>query len=69
VSSCEWRQEAERAFQLYKARQVADQQGSGAVAVEGGQEGKEGEEGRAIVDYAVHGLKGDLFPDLMEYMR
>jgi hypothetical protein len=34
-------QEAERAYLLWKARQVADQQGSGAVAVvEGGQEGK-----------------------------
>jgi hypothetical protein len=60
-------QEAERAYLLWKARQVADQQGSGAVAVEGGQEGEEGEEGKALVDFAVHGLKGDLFPDLMEY--
>jgi hypothetical protein len=23
---------------------------------------------RAQVDWVVHGLKGDLFPDLMEYM-
>jgi hypothetical protein len=38
------------------------------VAVEGGQEGKEAEEGRALVDWVVHGLKGDLFPDLMEFM-
>jgi uncharacterized protein len=58
-------QEAERAYLLWKAREVADQQGSGAVAVEGG---KEGEEGEALVDFAVHRLKGDLFPDLMEYM-
>jgi hypothetical protein len=58
-------QEAERAYLLWKARQVADQQGSGAVAVEGGQEA---EERKALVDYAVHRLKGDLFPDLMEYM-
>jgi hypothetical protein len=57
------RQEAERAYQLWKARQVADQQGSGAVAVPRGQEG---EEGRALVDWVVHGLKGDLFPDLVE---
>jgi hypothetical protein len=57
------RQEAERAYQLWKARQVADQQGSGAVAVEGGQRG---EEGRALVDWVVHGLKRDLFPDLTE---
>jgi hypothetical protein len=61
-------QEAERAYVLWKARQVADQQGSGAVAVEGGHEGKEAEEGRALVDWVVHGLKGDLFPDLMEMM-
>jgi hypothetical protein len=47
---------------------VADQQGSGAVAVEGEEEGKEGEGKEALVDFAVHGLKGDLFPDLMEYM-
>jgi hypothetical protein len=61
-------QEAERAYLLWKARQVADQQGSGALAVEGGHEGKEGEERKALVDFAVHGLKGDLFPDLMELM-
>jgi hypothetical protein len=44
---------------------VADQQGSGAVAVEGGQEGEAKE---ALVDFAVHRLKGDLSSDLMEYM-
>jgi hypothetical protein len=58
-------QEAERAYLLWKARQVADQHGSGAVAVEGGQEGEVKE---ALVDHVLHGLKGDLFPDLMEYM-
>jgi hypothetical protein len=57
------RQEAERAYLLWKARQVADQQGSGAVAVQGGDE-----EERALVDFTLHRLKGDLFPDLMEYM-
>jgi hypothetical protein len=57
-----WLQEAERAYLLWKARQVADQQGSGAVAV------PRGEEEEALVDYAVHGLKGDLFPELMDYM-
>jgi hypothetical protein len=45
---------------------VADQQGSGAVAVPRG--GPEGEMKEALLDFAVHGLKGDLFPDLMEYM-
>jgi hypothetical protein len=44
---------------------VADEQGSGAVAVPRGQEG---EEGTALVGWVVHGLKGDLFPDLMEMM-
>jgi hypothetical protein len=44
---------------------VADQQGSGAVAVQGWQRG---DEGKALLDFAVHGLKADLFPDLMEYM-
>jgi hypothetical protein len=34
-------------------------------AEEGGQEGEAKE---ALVDWVVHGLKGDLFPDLMEYM-
>jgi hypothetical protein len=65
-----WRggQEAERAYLLWKARQVADQQGSGAVAVGGGRGGQEGEKGKALLDFALHGLKGDLFPDLMEYM-
>jgi hypothetical protein len=62
-------QEAERACLLYKARQVADQQGSGAVTVEGGQEGEDGEKKKALLDFAVHRLKGDLFTDLMEYMR
>jgi hypothetical protein len=61
-------QEAERAYQLWKARQVADQQGSGAVAVVAGQEGEEGEKGKALVDWVVHGLKGDLFPVLTEFM-
>jgi hypothetical protein len=60
LSSSLW-QEAERAYLLWKARQVADQEGSGAVAVEG-------EERKALLDFAVHGLKGDLFTDLMEYM-
>jgi hypothetical protein len=57
-------QEWERAYQLWKARQVADQQGSGAVTVEGEEEQAK----KALLDYAVHELKGDLFPDLMEYM-
>jgi hypothetical protein len=64
-----WWQEAERAYQLWKARQVADQQGSGAVAVVSeGEEGEEGEAKRALVDFALNGLKADLFPDLMEMM-
>jgi hypothetical protein len=46
---------------------VADQQGSGAVAVEG-EEGKEGEAKEALLDFAVNFLKGDLFPELMEFM-
>jgi hypothetical protein len=58
-------QDAERVYLLWKARQISDQQGSGAVAVEGGQRG---EEGRALVDWVVHGLKGDLFSDVMEMM-
>jgi hypothetical protein len=44
---------------------VADQRGSGAVAVP---QEREGEEGKALLQYAVHELKGDLFPDLMEFM-
>jgi hypothetical protein len=44
---------------------VADQQGIDAVAVDGDEEG---DARKALVDFAVHGLKGDLFPDLMEYM-
>jgi hypothetical protein len=65
---CHVWQEAERAYLLWKARQVADEQGSGAVAVAGGDEGKEGEAKEALVDFAVNKLKGDLFPQLMEYM-
>jgi hypothetical protein len=60
--------EAERAYLLWKARRVADQQGSGAVAVKGGQEGEEGGAKEALVDFAVNFLKGDLFLDLMEFM-
>jgi hypothetical protein len=51
-----------------KARQVADQQGSGAVAVPRGRGGLEVKKTSALVDFVVHRLKGDLFPDLMEYM-
>jgi hypothetical protein len=50
---------------------VADQQGSGAVAVEGGQEGEEEEakkEKMALVDFVVHAMKEDLFPQFMEMM-
>jgi hypothetical protein len=61
-------QEAERAYQLWKARQVADQKGSGAVAVEGEEGGEEREERKALVDFVVKRLQGDLFPDLMELM-
>jgi hypothetical protein len=54
---------------LWKARQVADQQGSGAVAVRGVGEEEKGEEAKeALLDFAVNALKGDLFPDLMDYM-
>jgi hypothetical protein len=63
-----WWQEAERAYLLWKARQVADRQGSGAVAVGEGRGGQEGETGKALLDFAVHRLKGDLFSDLMEMM-
>jgi hypothetical protein len=47
---------------------VADQQGSGAVAVVGDDQGEEREAKEALVDFAVHRLKGDLFPDLMDFM-
>jgi hypothetical protein len=63
-----WWQEVERAYLLWKARRVADQEGSGAVAVRGGEEGEKAEKREALLDFAVHGLKGDLFPSLMELM-
>jgi hypothetical protein len=68
---CAWRggQEAERAYQLWKARQVADQQGSGAVVVPRGRGGLEVKKTRALLDFALHHLKGDLFPDLMDMMQ
>jgi hypothetical protein len=34
----------------------------------GGRGGQEGEAQKAILDFALHRLKGDLFPDLMELM-
>jgi hypothetical protein len=66
MMSCPWRggQEAERAYQLWKARQVADQQGSGAVAVDGGSRGQE-----VLMDFTLHHLKGDLFTELMDMMQ
>jgi hypothetical protein len=64
VVSCVCWQEAERAYLLFKARQVADQQGSGAVAVRG----QEGEAARDLANYVVNTMKKDLFPDLMNFM-
>jgi hypothetical protein len=58
-----WWQEAERAYQLWKARQVVDQQGTRAVVVREGRRAK-----RALVDFVVKGMKGDSFSELMEYM-
>jgi hypothetical protein len=71
VLKCGGSQEAELAYQLWKARQVADQQGSGAVAVGAGRvrrRGEEGEAGEALVEFVVKRLKKDLFPSLMEMM-
>jgi hypothetical protein len=48
---------------------VADQQGGGAVAVEGASRAQEGEARKAVLDFALHGLKKDLFPDLMDMMQ
>jgi hypothetical protein len=54
---------------LWKARQVADQHGSGAVAVRGWWSWEqETRKRKALVDFVVHDLKGDLFPELMGYM-
>jgi hypothetical protein len=60
-------QEAERAYLLWKARQVADQRRRGAVVIVGPR-GRGGEEQKALMNFAVHELKGDLFADLMEHM-
>jgi hypothetical protein len=65
VSSWAWWQESERTYLLRKARELADQRGIGAVAVIGDEEGKEGEESSAVLDYVVHELKGDLFTELV----
>jgi hypothetical protein len=71
VGSCPWcgGQEAERAYLLWKARGVAEQKGSGAVAVRGRSRGPEGETKEAVVDFVVHHLKGDLFLELMDMVR
>jgi hypothetical protein len=55
-------------YRLCKARLVVDKHGSGAVAVEGGSEGEEGEKGKALVAWVVHALKQDLFPSLVELL-
>jgi hypothetical protein len=39
------------------------------VSVVAATEGEEGRTRAALVDFAVHGLKADLFKDLMEMMR
>jgi hypothetical protein len=38
------------------------------VALGGARGGQEGEAEKALLDYVVHGLKGDLFPNMMEMM-
>jgi hypothetical protein len=68
---CPWRggQEAEIAYQVWKARQVIDRQGSGAVAVKAGEEqGGKGEAKKALLEFVLQHLNGDLFPDLMSMM-
>jgi hypothetical protein len=63
-------QEAERAYLLYKARQWPTSRGAARWRWWGGdEEGEEGEKKKALLDFVVHRLNGDLFPDLMEYMR
>jgi hypothetical protein len=45
---------------------VADDEGSGAVTVKAGEEqGEKGEAKKALLEFVVLHLKGDLFPDLM----
>jgi hypothetical protein len=63
-----WWEKAERAYVLWKARQMVDQHGSGAVAVECEEEGEEGEAKEALVDFTMNFLKGDLFSELVDYM-
>jgi hypothetical protein len=46
---------------------VAEQQGSGAVTIRRVR-GQGSLAKTALFDNAVHGLKADLFPELMEYM-
>jgi hypothetical protein len=65
VLSWACRQEAERAYLLSKARHVAEQRGRGFVAVE---EAGGTQQGKALVDFVVHGLKAELFPELIELM-
>jgi hypothetical protein len=57
-------QEAQKAYMLWKARQMVDQLGSGTAAVLGAE--KYGRS--ALVDFAIHGLKEDLFSEVMDYM-
>jgi hypothetical protein len=47
---------------------VAEQQGSGAVAVPRGRGGLEVKKTGALLDFALNHLKGDLFLDLMDMM-
>jgi hypothetical protein len=63
-----WWQDAEQVYVLWKARQVAEQQGSGAVVVKGGRKGLEEETTSALLDLTVHGLNEDLFSKLMKLM-
>jgi hypothetical protein len=66
--SWSWWQEAEQVYLLWRARQLVDEKGSGAVAVAGWCWGHQAQKTRALVDFAVHRLNGDSFPILMDYM-
>jgi ankyrin repeat protein len=61
-------QEYERSYLIWKACEVADRQGDGAVTVVQGGRGGQAEMAHATADFVIHRLKKELIPQLMEFM-
>jgi hypothetical protein len=68
VLSLAWWQGAELAFQLWKTRQVAGENGKRTVSVKDPR-GEEGEAAAALATFTLKGMQKPVFNKLMDYMR